>query len=725
MNNKKGLTLIETIIALSVTGAITVGVINDNIEETRSELMSETLKEAAKVIYAVDHRIAIDGYDPTRWNAVSWNNKDKVIDDLIAKELTSSKLTECSGGRWNPRLPLGDNARLIDCKMWSNDKENDFDYSAEFILDDFGYIRDFDLFISFKNKEMLTENIIEIKRTLLEIESDNSKESSGIHNFDFVNNKTNEEILTSECVSDFKDCSLRMSMNRSGSYEYLTLYGDQSMLDDSQLTFIESKKDGKKEPLKCIHWKNNEINKTDDTSHWFSKEEDCGIGVYTNNQAEDSKAIAVVANVGSFENIVLDKECSKLNWTAGDIVDGSNSPCGVLSDGSVVQIVDNAIATTGLFENSFIKDAYFKDVEVDNINNVKYANIKDKVEVSNKATVKEVIVDSLLDVKGDFYSNNSTFNSIVEIENAKFNENINFNTGSEINVDGNLTINKSISIKENLDIENGSLIVKNNVRSNDLNTKDFNSTNHIKGLTINKLNTAVNINNSGEMTAPIGNFVNYTTDFNNIRTKIDNFNSLGSGSITPNDIYTNVPGSWTNSGSVTSCDAWTPDPSTTTKGESFEQTRFCVQKQEQFTYHYKNNVHISTTKKTKNITISQTRNAIGTKEEFECINIHSANIAVGNTNKSYIYNDYSGYTLRWKNSQVAANIRHSRGIFNDWTLVNGYYYKKYGNQYGFSSGGGHGGYTLNGICRSPINLSSGSGGNHGSGGCGNGCGNGG
>lgn len=708
----KGLTLIESIVALGVGSAITIGVIQNNIEDTEAELIGKTLREAAKIIYAVDHRIAIDGYDPTRWGGkLSWSDKDEIASDLVAKKLTYYKAKECANGDWKPRMSLANDARLIDCKMWSELRENGLEVSANFILDDLGYIRDFELLIDFESEKVLSDNIKEIKKALFEISSDNSKESSGIHNFNFVKKDTNEEISTIECVNNFKKCSLKMSMNRSGSYEYLTLFGDQSMSDNSQLTFIEGTETGAREPLKCLHWKNNKDNKLN-SSLWKSDTVNCGIGVHVDNNdsLNPTKSIAVLAAMGNFENIVLDKECKDLTWNSGDVVEDGDSPCGILSDGSVVQVIDNAIANTGLFENLYIKDAYFKDVVVKELKDVNYAEINNLT--TTTVTARETIVNNLLTVNGNTEVFDSVFgeNTAITINNAIFEKGASFNSGSDIEIGGDLNIagdvelTKTLSLKDTLVKKDltvkGDSTISGTMDLNDV-TKlsNLTSNTNIVGNTIEKIGGSVAISGNSKMTAPVGEFGNYNVEFSSIRSKIDGMNSIGGTSIQGQDIITVIPGGWTNTGSLTNCDAWTPDPATITKGESFEQVRFCDQRQERSIYTYKNGNLQSIAKEYQTVDGSETRMSVGTKEDMECI---ARTTAVMSKVDSYVYLDYSGYRVLWKGDWIA-NQDKGRS-FTNWTKVGDYYYKKYGNQMGWSSAGGHGGYTIWGICRSATGL---------------------
>lgn len=708
----KGLTLVESIVALGVGGAITIGVIQNNIDETESKIVGQTLREAAKIIYAVDHRIAIDGYDPSRWGGkLSWNNKEEIASDLVANKLTYYKAKECANGDWKPRMSLANDARLIDCEMWSESKDNGLGFSADFILDDLGYIRDFELLIDFESEKALSDNIKEIKKALFEIRSDNSKESSGIHNFNFVKKGTNEEISTIECVGDFNQCSLKMSMNRSGSYEYLTLFGDQSMSDNSQLTFIEGTETGTREPLKCLHWKNNKDNKLN-SSLWKSDTVNCGIGVYVDNNdsLNPTKSIAVLATTGNFENIVLDKECKDLTWNSGDVVEDGDSPCGILSDGSVIQVIDNAIANTGLFENLYVKDAYFKDVVVKNLNDVNYAEINNLT--TTNVTARETLVNTLLEVNGNTEVFDSVFGENVSItmNNAIFENGASFNSGSNIeiggdlNIDGDVELTKTLSLKDtiiknNLTVKGNSTISGTMTLNNGTGLSNLISDTNIVGNSIEKINNSVTISGKSLMTAPIGEFGNYNAEFASIRSKIDNMNSIGGSSIVGQDIITVIPGNWVNAGSLTNCDAWTPDPATITKGESFEQLRFCDQRQERSVYTYKNGNLQSIAKEYQTVDGSETRMSVGTKEDIICLERPEKNLTKYD---SYVYLDGFGYRLSWKGDFVVNGDKY--GSYNNWTKVGNYYYKKYGEGKGWQSAGGHGGYTSWGICRSATGL---------------------
>ena len=722
MNNKKikGLTLIESIVALSVGGAITLGVIQNNIKETESNLIGKTLRDAAKIVYAVDHRISIDGYSPDRWNTpkkssnkLIWKDNEDIIKGLIEGDLTSS-FSNCDDGLWIPRMEMAKETRLIDCKMWSEIKVNGLKLNAEFVLDDIGYIRDFDLYINFTSKKVLEDNIKEIKKSLFEIRSDNSKESSGIHNFRFINYLTKEEITTMKCLNNHSECSLQMSMNRSGSYEYLTLEGDQTMVNNSKLTFIGSTNKEGKEPLKCLHWKNESGDKLN-KDLWGSTSVDCGIGVYVDNnktlESEKTRSIAVLASIGGFENIILNEECKTLNWNSGKIIEGGKtSPCGILSDGSVLQVIDNAIAETGLFDNLYVQNAYFENVEVDKIYDIKFADIEDIT--TNNVSANVTKIKTSLEVLGDTNIYNSVFNEMTEITKANFEKGANFNTGSKIEIDGDLNINGNLEITKILGLKdaqiNNNLTVKghstlsNTLKTNNIVALNITSNETIEGKTSSKkISSPISISGGSLMQAPIGEFDNYGFEFSNVRSQIDNLNSINGTSIVGQDIITVITGSWSNSGSLTNCDGWTPNPTEIKKGEVFEQIRFCNQKQKRNIYNYKNGNLQSVEKEYQTVDASETRMSVGQKEEMECIDIISAKRS---ENNSFMYYDYAGYTIQWKGVTIFSNS-WMKGGFGDWSQVGNSYYKKYGQKINWSSSGGHGGYTLYGVCRAEEYLS--------------------
>ena len=66
-NLKKGLTLIEAMIALGISAAVTTGGLSYYSEQNKSNRFEELASNVTKIMSAVDQRVYIDNYDPNLW----------------------------------------------------------------------------------------------------------------------------------------------------------------------------------------------------------------------------------------------------------------------------------------------------------------------------------------------------------------------------------------------------------------------------------------------------------------------------------------------------------------------------------------------------------------------------------------------------------------------------------------------------------------------------------
>lgn len=131
---------------------------------------------------------------------------------------------------------------------------------------------------------------------------------------------------------------------------------------------------------------------------------------------------------------------------------------------------------------------------------------------------------------------------------------------------------------------------------------------------------------------------------------------------------------WTNSGAVTSCSNWSPDPSTVTVGQAFTQTATnCSQaqtrtrqdrEQETTTKAYRNKGSAVT--ETQTITASSTRSATGTKETW--VAVASAYGAWNNSSALYSCSNWSpagsaySYSVNFTQAATNCSVNQTRSV---------------------------------------------------------------
>lgn len=651
MEKNKGFTLVESLLALSVVGVVSAGVISTTAKKEQEKHLSTFLNEAASIVFAVDHRLSIDGYTSEDWNQLEWKNKDEVYNKLIKEELVSKYNKMCSGGKWNPVMNTERETNLLECGLWER-TNSDFNISAEIELDDNDYVKSFDLFLGFNSKKSVEDNYAEIKRALHGLNISNNQEIAGRHSFGIASLTTGKDLVFKECLRDISDCGIKFSTNRSGGYEYIRLDGSNSMIE-SNLSFIESKGQA---PLSCLRWVNT---KKDGTGVWKRLEDaECGIGMYQNEGDpldKDPVMVNVVADTGTFDNIMLDKKCTVYAWNGSNVVDTSKkSPCGytVFTDESdpsnvqtlVYQVVEKNMANIYRVKELYADNAVIDEAEIDELDVV-------VAEVSNIVKAENTIVNDTLNISKEFnikgesvFNGESTFN-----DEAIFEKNIFIKEDMNVNGDlisaGDLNVFQPVSLKDT--IIKGTLTVKSNTEmKTDVEFKkelDVDKETISNSLIASNINSNTKINSDTQMTAPIGDFDNIKADFGDIWQDLSDIVTMD-GTVVE---YT----SWKNAGSVYSCSVWSPDAATIESGKSFTQTRSCKQNQERLKKVYKiysngSKQLTSSSKETRITTISESRNQVGTKSKEECKAFkrgsrHLIDGIVMNASGSWLHWDYT------------------------------------------------------------------------------------
>lgn len=459
---KNGFTLIESMIALSISATIAGITINEISESNKVNHGQKIITDIDDILNAVNHRIAIDGYNPNLWTKHTWLNRDDIRENLINQELNTLD-SICPNGKWNPHGTANDNIIFLNCNLYKNKSKTDINLSAEITTDSFNFIDGFNIYFSFNDKKEFESYFQGLKKGINELSKTKQKEISGSHFYSFIDaNNRNNMISTNQCISNPLNCELKASYSRIGGGEYIRADGSNSIFEKS-LTFIETKSDDS--PLKCLRWKNDIDSNRYNTGIWKVEASDCGVGIYKtkNNKNE----VALIADTGTFKNVVLDKSCNRYFWNGSDVLDVATTdptPCGITLDGShTYQIVDNTESTKGLFKylqsseigarEVLTKDLIAEEITVDvikSLNELSFesvSNFKEAVNFNNDA-----IFDKELKIKssGSFINKGST-----ELESVTINKTLNVEEGVTIN--GRTNINNYLTV-DYLDVKNNASI---------------------------------------------------------------------------------------------------------------------------------------------------------------------------------------------------------------------------------------------------------------------------
>ncbi len=410
-NKKNGVTLIESLIAITIASGVTVGFIKNQIDENERDFSKTVGLSLNELLEGYDGRIAIDGYDEILWSKKDWT--DSEIEDLIKKELQGKDST-CGTGTWNPVGSKKD-YKLVSCNLF-NKKPYNMEMKASIKNDGIGFVEEFVVDYKFKTFEDFKNNIMNFKQAFSYAQANEVDRKTGVVYYQIINNSNSNEITMKDCLSIEENCLFRTVLNRQGGAEYIRADGLNSMIGD-HLTFIESKGDS---PMKCIRWKNT----ARDGSGVWEKElvEECGIGIYKNDP--HPVMVDILADTGTFKNILLEKECSIFEYNGLEVIDtGKTSPCGLNnSTGDIFQVVDNISSFDGHINNFYstkinTKELYVKNIITETITS-KYAYIQDElktdlissytssvpINVTSDMTLKEILrAEKDIYVYGDTY----------------------------------------------------------------------------------------------------------------------------------------------------------------------------------------------------------------------------------------------------------------------------------------------------------------------------------
>lgn len=460
---KNGFTLAESIIALSVLSLITVGVVSNMAETNDKDDAIIFMDEAMNVVSAVDQRLNIDGFNSTLWTTTNWNNENEVVGNLIQRTLTSNAITGCANGEWIPANPEMNELSIINCNQWDGRRPDGMEMSAQLGVDAVGFVDNFEFLITFEDDDSFIENFQDMKVGYNYINGLPYNELASLFFIDLVNVTTRDEITTSECLNQASNCGIRLSLERSGGYEYFRIDGTASMID-TNITFVETKGDA---PLRCLRWVQN------NAGVWGSTplNEDCGVGIYS--ETGSPVAADIVVDNGTFENVLLslENECNVYTPSANvssDVVNISRtSPCGTLEDGTIIQVVNNTSQEMTLAESG-----HFNLLKLDNLiattiqaNELKVVNLAefDTSTLTGYARIgRDTIVSGDLNIGGNMVVNgNFDVSGDITALNISADTMISAPIGDFANINAELARldNKANSVEDQVDDMKGNWVI--------------------------------------------------------------------------------------------------------------------------------------------------------------------------------------------------------------------------------------------------------------------------
>lgn len=444
---KKGLTLIEAMIALGISAAVTTGGLSYYNEQNKSDQVDELASNITKIMSAVDQRIYIDKYNPSLWPNVLAYNTTRQTQEFLNRELIARTATcgDSSSG-WQPTIndpsdptevDYKTNLQLVPCNVLGTAVTvNDTLTTNLRLTKSTNSISTVDLYFFFEDQEDFRENFIGLKKLAQKTRELDEKNVTGSHNYRFVDMTASNPSLTSltnqECLNLNINCGFLAQYQADGEgVEYLDVTGSNSMIN-SKVTFKEKLDDAS--PIQtCFTYEY-----SNGTNSWVRKGDlDCGIGIDPDKGHTFVEADVYSASAQRFN---LDSLC---DMEISGIV--QKVPCGMMTQNN-----SGVNVAVGVLDEIHTTEGYVNLLNVSNIE-TGTLTVEDTLMVAGSTELNELIVnkESVFNEKvtmlgaENIIENKLTVNGSTEIDTLKVASNSVF----EKNVDifGTLTLSGSNS----------------------------------------------------------------------------------------------------------------------------------------------------------------------------------------------------------------------------------------------------------------------------------------
>lgn len=444
--------------------------------------VNKTANAITDVPIAVQKRLSHDSFTFTLWdenggraptgNTIAWDEDNFSV--LLGDYLVGREHPGCGNlaTGWNPLNTAGgpdtgektemERTALVGCNNLRGKLPFNIKLSAIITPDATSYVSRFVLYmnmedVDFGNLNSPENNILNYSQLADRISNMLKEEEGGIPSVQFglandLADDTDDTIYTTtECGDELlagNSCDIIVSVSYSGSTNGIEKRTDNlnSFIDD--VTFKSSTASATKQ--RCYFWGR------DGAGNWVAEEEvDCAIKagagdddvvlVFDSSQAHEFIVTNDDANVNAMCNIYSADPNNKLVETVG------TSPCGILPDGNVVQLITTNVQAEQVFSAELISDRLYSG-QVSLFNSANGAIVLDIYDSNHVNTVFQidnignVISMGTMDVAGD-----ATFNSNATVEGsfvANENVNLNMNNGGEVKI-GNPDANNGLVMTRN------------------------------------------------------------------------------------------------------------------------------------------------------------------------------------------------------------------------------------------------------------------------------------
>lgn len=435
LNRKKGVTLIESLIAVGIITSLSVyssTYLKDYFEE---EKMNRMANKITSIISGFDYRFYLDGYDGGLWTyGTNYNINDEVF-EIIQKSLVSTYNTSCGlAGGWIPQNDAQKQKALLDCSDIDYNPYS-FNHSLDVFVDSAGYMSKVDLYVGVPST-LDTDDFDQSFSALLNIKSKlktkSNKTISGVLDYYFVSNEdVTKKITLTDCINDSKKCLIKSSWSRDGETEQLRTTGTNSLVNDSVSFRIEPHNDR----LLCDVWDYDPA-----TSQYTLSlgSQYCGIGIYEKTEPTPFVKINLESTNVDF-GVHLDSECKDYEDNgSGELIESGLVPCGMFIDPNgatkVVTLsndlkandanVDNLISTEGYFEHLDVQtilkvlgDTGLQTLEVNGVSEfLKSVTIKESLIVENNLKVEDLTVNTLTNKSFATFKDDVQMNKNLEVK---------------------------------------------------------------------------------------------------------------------------------------------------------------------------------------------------------------------------------------------------------------------------------------------------------------------